>query len=330
MEREKIACAAIAFIAAAGSAFAGSEPLPSPYGSIEFRWRERAVGVVPTVGGQQRTTLSPTATGFSGSALNAVSNATVTNDARFVLVLEARVTRAGGNSDLGGLNGFAFNLVSSDSSGQGRFAATTANDGSLRNAASASASVYNQIGAYSPLPSGASQLPGTDGLGDRGQFGPFRRVADLGGKNQPAIGIQNLTSSVVATPYFGKATLENVTVGASTDPLTFVDPDTNENGPYFGRNDFYGLDTWVPVFTAVYNIADVATQRDIVITADISGDSPIDSGIRGFRGFNNALGVDSWEIDNAGLPSFVISIPTPGATALLGLGGLVAARRRRA
>lgn len=286
----------------------------SPYGSVEFRWRERGLGLTNWL-------TVPAGATPSGPG---VTNPTVTTDARFHLILEARVTRAAGNTDLGGLAGFAFNLVSSDSRAQGQFAASVVGSSTdLRNQASASVNTYNSVGAYTPLPAGATALPGGNASGDRGLFGPFRRVADLGGSNQPAIGVQNLST---VGPLANNPTLENITVGALTDALSFVDPDTGDNGPYFGRNDFYGLNTWVPVFYAVYNIADVSTFRNIQITAQIAGVAGNDSGLRGFRGINNAQGVDSWVLDNAGLPSF--GFPAP-ATALPLLGLLALAKRSR-
>jgi hypothetical protein len=318
---KNVLVSAIALTALAGSAMA-----QSPYGSVEFRWRERAIGVTNTVN------LPVGATAFSGAALNQTTNPTANNDARFVLVLEARVTRAAGNSDLGGLAGIAFNLVSSDSRAQGTFAASSVSGSpDLRNAASASTAVATGAqpnGSGVVLPAGATGLPGTDNNGDRGVFGPFRRVADLGGKNQPAIGVQNNSSS---GPLATKATLENVTVAASVDPLSFVDPDTGDNGPYFGRNDFYGLNNWVPIFTAVYNLADLTGRSQISIAAEIAGAGAGDTGVRGFRGVNNPVGnIDSWTIDTAGIPTFTIVIPAPGAAALAGLGGLMITRRRRA
>jgi hypothetical protein len=317
---ERYVISTVALLALAGSAMA-----QSPYGTVEFRWRERAVGVLPTIGGVQTTVLNPLAA--PSPANNSVSTPAVAGDATdaaFHLILEARVTRAQGNTDLGGLAGFAFNMVSSDTRAQGSFAANN-NTGAWpenRNAASASTTIYSQIGAYTAAQGGA--LPGTTG---RGVFGPFRRVADLGGNNQPAIGVQNLSSS---GPLANNATLENITIGAQVDPLTFVDGDTGENGPYFGRNDFYGLNTWVPVYIAIYNVTDLAGRSFIDINAQIGATSPTDSGLRGFRGINTDQGVDSWQIDNGGLPTFRIAIvPAPGSAALLGLGGLLVARRRR-
>lgn len=300
-----VSLSAVAILALAGSAMAQS------FGSVEFRWRERGLGLTNVAD------IGPGVTGIAGAALNQTTNPTLTTDARFVLVLEARVTRASGNTDLGGLAGMAFNFNSSDTSAQGQFAATVVGaSADLRNAASASPAVYTSIGGYTALP--AADLPGGTS-GARGIFGPFRTIADIGSPNQPAIGVQN------------GANLNNIAIAANTSPLTFVDPDTGDNGPYFGRTDFYGLNTWVPVFTAVYNVADVSTIRTITLTPALSGTGAGDSGLRGFRGINNSQGVDSWQIDNGGLPAFSIRvIPAPGAAALLGLGGLVAARRRRA
>jgi hypothetical protein len=290
--------AAATIIAVAGSAMA-----QSPYGTVQFRWRERGVGLTNSVN------LTPGVTPFSGAALDAITSPTVTSDARVVLVLEAKVTRATGNTDLRGFYGVNFHLVSSDSRTQGQFAAAVVGSGTdkrnLATATTAIATTPTPTGPGVVLPMGATILPGTDGLGDRGVFGPFRRVADLSGKNQPAIGVQNLSSTGPRATF---ATLENITAASSLDPLSFVDPDTGNNGAYFGRYDFYGLDTWVPVFTCVYNLADVSTARAIHLTSVIPNATQADPGLRGFRGVLNPQSLDSWILDGS-IPDFIINVP---------------------
>lgn len=317
-------------------AFAPAALGQSPYGSVEFRWRERALGVQPVSFGAQATpVVSPGATPFTGAAADGTSDPTNINDLRFVLILEARVTRAAGNSDLGGLGGMAFNLVSSATRSDGRFAASpVSGSADRRNSASSATSVAtlpNPSGPGVVLPTGATELPGsqTNASLDRGVFAPFRRVADLGGKNQPAIGMQNLST---VGPLANNPTLENIVIGASVDPLTYVDEDSGLPGPYFGRNEYYGLNNWVPVFTTVYNVTAYSSFPWVDITAQISVNTATDSGIRGFRGFNNPQGVDSWQIDTSGVPTFRIwFFPTPGtAMSVLVFGSLAGLRRRRA
>lgn len=283
-------------------ALAGSALAQSPYGSVQFRWRERALGQTNSAA------LTPGATGFTGVSLDAVTNPTVSTDARFVLVLEARVTRAPSNTDLKGLYGLNFHMVSTDSRTQGQFAASTIGTATdKRNAASATTAIATTALPSGPgvmLPAGAIVLPGTDGQGDRGVFGPFRRVADLSGKNQPAVGVQNFSTSGPRAPF---ATLENITVAASVEPLSFVDPDTGNNGPFFDRTDFFALDAWYPVFTCVYNLADVTTPRTVRLQPVVPNATPADPGLRGFRGINNPQGLDSWIIDGT-IPEFQITV----------------------
>jgi hypothetical protein len=308
MERSFVS--AIALLALAGAANA-------QFGNVEFRWRERGTGLV--TGPVQVPTTAASASTLPGglNGANAASGAgsiTFTGDARFAFILEARLT----SSTALGLGGVAFSLQNTDLGGGSQFAASPVSASpDLRNAASASAAIYTGVGAYTPLAS--TTLPSGGAAGPRGIFAPFRSVADIGTGNQPAIGVQNGGS------------LNNIVIAANPEPLSFVDPDTFEPGPYNGRTEFYGLNTWVPIYIAVLNVADVSTVRDIVINAPIGNTSAGDSGVRAVRGINNAEGIDSWLVTSQGIPSLTLQVvPAPGAVALLGLGGLVAARRRRA
>ncbi|MFK7758613.1 MAG: hypothetical protein AB8C13_01555 [Phycisphaerales bacterium] len=73
------------------------------------------------------------------------------------------------------------------------------------------------------------------------------------------------------------------------------------------------------------------TRIDVVAGAfSLSLDTSADAGRIVQWGFTT-VGVNVWETDTAPFGSFTVStIPTPSAMALLGMGGLVASRRRRA
>jgi hypothetical protein len=314
---------------AAGAGFA-----QSPYGEVEFRWRERGLGLLPSVDGVQTTTLAPGA-GLSGTS---TSGATNTTDARFMLVLEARVTRHAGNADLSGFFGGRMGLWASDTRAQSWFAADT-NGGAWtdpRNAASATTAVATTPGPTGPgvvLPAGVTMLPGTNNAGDRGLFGPFRYIADLGQKNTQAIG-RTLGPSPI-TNFPNNPSLETISPAAAINPLLQIDEETGEQGPFYRRFEYYGLNNWVPVFAANFEIFDTATARAIDIQLHLSDAHGQDTGLRGFRidSGDYVLAADNgsqaWPIDVAPLPTFRILVPAPGSAALVALAMCAAARRRR-
>jgi hypothetical protein len=270
------------------------------------------------------------------SGLNSTANPYAANDARLWFILEAKVTRVSGNIDLKGFSGLGLGLFSSDARTKGQFAGIPGTTGSLSgvyNAASASTAVATSTVGGDPglvLPAGAVTLPGTDNQGDRGIFGPYRVSADIGSKNTQAIGLQNWTpdSSIPSAV----ANMGTIVARLSPDTFTQIDPDSGEPSPYFGRYDFAGLNAWVPLYSVVYNIADTANARTITISPNILGQSPSDSGLRGFRGLNTQEGIDSWMLDNAGFPSIAIQVPgvpAPSTAGAVSVGLWAVCRRRR-
>jgi hypothetical protein len=310
----------------------------SQLGTVEFRWRERGLGVLPVVGGAQTTSLLPGTAPIAAGSLDAVSNPNLTTDARLSLILEARVIRGSGNSDMLGFAGVGFGMASSDTRAQGRFASSLSNIGSeskMLNASLATTTVATSVIGGDPgmtLPAGATSLPGTSGNADRGVFGPFRNAADLGQKNGPAIGEQNVGDGVFPINVSNHPTLANIVVAGDSSPFTATDPDTGNPLPYFGRYEYAGLNNWVPLMALTYNIAETSTARSITLSPYIFGSTGVgDSGVRGFRGVANPLtGLDLWNIDTAGIPAFVVNIvPAPSMGAMVVLGGSFVFRRRR-
>lgn len=300
----------------------------SPYGSVEFRWRERALGVLPVINGRQTADLPTGAASISGNGTTSPNSAT---DARFCLILEARVTRAAGNTDLRGLAGVQFDMLSSDLRTQGTFAGVPATSGSLSyigNAASASTAVATSTAGGDPglvLRPGSTSLPGTDNQGDRGIFAPFRRLADLGGKNSPSAGVKD--ESPWAAP--NTSSMSRIVPYISSDVFQQRDPDTNAPGPYFNRFEYAGLNSWAPLISLVYNVTDVTTPRTIILDPVVQGVSALDTGLRGFRYQLTGAGIDSWMLDNAGVPKFAIVVPAPSAAVIAAIGLVTVGRRRR-
>ncbi len=136
---------------------------------------------------------------------------------------------------------------------------------------------------------------------------PFRVVADLGTGGNGTRLTANSPNLVDIAGAAGGAAGSAVT--QITDGLV--------------PNTAWGVNTWVPVYTFQYDVTDF-TARTITFSTNFVGSTYFTSADS--SGVPNAI-VFGQESQG----SYTVQItPAPGAAALLGLGGLVAARRRRA
>lgn len=343
---KKIVLSAAAVASLAGSAMAQT------YGNVEFRWVERALGV---------SSGDSFAAGARAAAAS-VDNVAVgtSTDATYHLILQARVIpSAQTGADVIGFSSTAGNLVSSDAAARSGFAGVTitspAGNTSKRNAASASSANagYNTnglpaypAGSSNTLPSFQSGFSASQGTSPRGIFAPYRFVADVAGANNgPAIGEINKTlpNSIEGISISNASQLNPFFAAASVDPDT---GDPIAAGPYYKQFQFIGLNSWTPIYYAVVNLTDTATARDIAINFNIQqvrvARATFQAGPDGQLGTSDDVGVEfgnpdsgnsnNWAATFSPIPTYTISVtpvPAPGATALLGLGGLLISRRRR-
>jgi len=142
----------------------------------------------------------------------------------------------------------------------------------------------------------------------RGIFEPFRLVANLG---EVATGVPD--DATVSATLANIGQIAFATGGSAIGAL--IDLDATE--AQFGRNNF------IPIYTFQLDFTNLAV-RSVVFTSDIAFTAFSTFDINNIP--NSVSGVTSLPV-----PSYTVSIiPAPGAAALLGLGGLVVARRRRA
>jgi hypothetical protein len=211
-------------------------------------------------------------------------------------VVQARVTGlAGGAGDftVHGLGGFAGAVNITTGGGGGSFKATgTAGTGGNPTNNSPS-NFYPASGAPNPGFGTGAAL-----------YSPFRLVSDLGaGGNgtRASVAANALTDIVGAT---GGAALANLTDGIFD-------------------NSNWGVNTWVNVYTFQYDVT-AFNARTVTFQTSFVG-STFFNAVDG-SGVPNAI---PFQGESQG--SYTVTItPAPGAAALLGLGGLLAARRRRA
>lgn len=259
--------------------------------SIEFRWVE--------IAGQNQVNIGAT------------PSTTVTNgtDSRIYLRLDARVSGNGVN----GLAGFGVDINTNDLKTRGTFFASGATG---RNLAPANDTTD---GTASPRPDQSnSQL---------GIYAPFRAAADAGLVNNDATGVANTFAS---SADFANPIARMLGLAPSTAAAGFFDAGDPDNGippgDFFGNSAVYGKDNFVPVLIFAYTVTDF-TQRSITFSLSFpslpggfTNQSPVD--------FPNSIVELSLP---SALPTYTLNVvPAPASAALLGLGGLVAARRRRA
>lgn len=316
---KKIVLSALAVASIAGTTF-GQSIGPS-LGTVELRWIERSMPAGTFNGGYNLpAAAAPSAISTTGAMPS--TTAITTQDAVVVLVLQARVTGNVGGPAIRGLAAAGFDVVTNQTAGGG-FRSINVADGTPALNNRGSAQVGNNTNGANIL-GGANTAPGA-ASSDRGVPAPFRAVANNNSTNGPALGVLSANSNV----------LSKVTLGAQQGFFTNADdfPDT------FGAYNLLGLDQWVNVYAAIYDITDVNTVRDIVFTVRNSpatppNPDPTDYGFRTWTGGSNTQngGLDLWQLSPGftAAPTFTVSIvPAPGAAALLGLGGLIATRRRR-
>lgn len=320
---KKIVLSALAVASLAGSTF--GQAIGPSLGTVELRWVERstagfngayALGAGAVSAPAQTTGAAPTAAQIADQ------------DSVVVLLLQARVTGNVGGPAIRGLMAAGFDIGTNQSTG-GSFTTFTNNDGTpALNPRGGANSGTNAAGqgnlGFNPgtaLGDGSAMAGATN----RGVVAPFRAVANNNSANGPALGVATADGN----------TLSKVTLGAQTSDF---DPN-NGDGTNPGQYNLLGLDQWVTVYVAIYNISDVSTVRDIVFTvrnspATAPNPDPTDYGFRTWTGGSNSQngGLDLWQLSPGftSAPTFTVSVvPAPGAAALLGLGGMLAARRRR-
>jgi hypothetical protein len=244
-----------------------------------------------------QTMIGPGATPVAGDTASGVGTV---SDATLFLTLEARVV--GGTTS--GISTFGGDVTSTDPYNPVRNTGGNAN-GFFSGAADASAPGFNVANAratstFSPNFVG----PWVNGDGDplasgRGIFNPYRQVANLGNA------AQGIVDSVGETVNAARSVFGN---------MAQADFDANA-GNNFGNQGFITL----AVFR--YDVTDL-TARNLVFTWN--------GFVTAFNGYD-AGGLPIEVASPEGSVSYTVSIvPAPGAAALLGLGGLIAARRRRA
>jgi hypothetical protein len=313
---KKIVLSALAVASLAGTTF-GQSIGPS-LGSVELRWVERSTA---GFNGQYELPAGATASPANTTGTAPTAAQVTQQDGVVVLLLQARVTGNVGGPAIRGLAAAGFDITTNQAAG-GAFRSINVADGTPALNNRGSAQVGSGAAGTNVLGFSQAAAPGA-ATSDRGVLAPFRSVANNNSTNGAALGVLVNNGQ----------TLNKVTLGAQTGFFTNVDdfPDT------FGAYNLLGLDQWVTVYAAIYDISDVTTTRDIVFSVANSASTPPvnDYGFRTWTGSGNTQngGLDIWALSPAftSSPTFTvrIAIPAPGSAALLGLGGLVAARRRR-
>lgn len=193
----------------------------------------------------------------------------------------------------------AATLQVSSINGSGSFAAAqlSRNEGQL-------------AGIEQPPTSDTSGIGGLPNSVRRGLHNPYRGgLADANDNSLPSNGIF-LAGSFQFTPVAIAATHQG-----NPNNLPISDPrsgDINSNAD----------ETWFGLYTFNFTVGGSNTVINVGAIADL------DTGNR-FGYFNDSSAVPL-SSPNAGTASYEIIVPAPGSVALLGLGGLLVARRRRA
>ncbi|MBX3406359.1 MAG: hypothetical protein KF869_06310 [Phycisphaeraceae bacterium] len=288
---KKIVFSALALTALAGAAQAQN--------TIEYRWVER----------HGQNSIGPGAVPVAGATAAGVGTPT---DATIILTLEARVI---GQGNALGISSFGGDVNSTDPFNPTRntggntqgFLSTTSTQGGAPAGLHVNAAFANTNWAqsYAPYPDGDGGFLSTG----RGIMNPFRQIANLGDNAQ---GVANDADGATA----GLQNPANNVLQRLFGNMSFGDFGNNEDGP--AR---LGLGSFIPLFVVRYDVTDL-TARSLVIS--------FNGFISAFSGYADGQPVVA-VADTAVSASYTINIvPAPGAAALLGLGGLVAARRRRA
>lgn len=176
-------------------------------------------------------------------------------------------------------------------------------------------------GATPPSSPDASGLPSGSAATTAGLHRPFRGGIPVGGTNPPAPNNDNPANGIIP---IGGQSINLIT------PLSLSQNDQGNTNAGQDANAWYGL------YSFVVNIPDAATGSDnngdgfvdLLITATSVADSQTGNRWGGFEDLNPVP--QTSQNATAGAATLRIEIPAPGSLALLGLGGLVAARRRRA
>jgi hypothetical protein len=260
--------------------------------TIEFRWTER----------HGQNSIGAGALPIAGDP----NNAGTVSDATLFLSLEARVVGGGalGVSTFGGtvLTNDAFNPVrNTGGNAQGFFSAPNI-DGSAagtQNAWARATSTFNT--SYGAWVNG----DGDTLAGGRGIFNPYRQIANLG----------TAANGIVDDTDLGTDGLQLPAVNSVINLFgNMAEADYSANVANFEG------DAFIPLFIVRYDVTDLSA-RQLTFTYD--------GFITAFSGFVEGAPVEALTVEVT--PTYTVNIvPAPGAAALLGLGGLLAARRRRA
>lgn len=290
---KKIVFSALALTVLAGTAMAQN--------TIEYRWVER----------HGQNTIGPGATPVASSAANQVGNGT---DATIILTLEARVV---GQGNALGLSTFGGSVTSTDpfnptrntaGNAQGFLSMASTQGGAPAGLHVNAAHANNN---YSPSYVPYMDTDGNTLVAGRGIFNPFRQIANLGDNangvandnDGATAGLQNPANNVLQRLFGNMSAADYAAVDDNGGPARI------------------GLGEFIPLFVVRYDVTDLTARNlDITFTGFITA----------FQGYASGQPVEAIS-DTAVSATYRITIvPAPGAAALLGLGGLVAARRRRA
>jgi len=237
------------------------------------------------------TTVSPSGSTATGNSTGVVG------DNRIGITVYGRLNSAN-NAALLGIGGYAFSVITNDTGVGGNFVTAASSQDPTRQRNAALANAGNGPGYTTFADTNGDPAPSGFGV-----YNPYRVVANLG---DLASGSRGLSG--------GNNTLQEI-VGA-TGPDQFASVAAG-----FASAGQFGLNTEIPLFTFMYDVSSFAAR---ILTFRITGEAG------SFVGFATGAPI-------AGPTSATFSeiysvnvIPAPGAAALLGLGGLLVARRRRA
>jgi len=281
----------IVLSALAVAAFAGAA---SAQNTIEFRWVERH--------GQ---------TSIPAGAVPLVGDSAVVGtglDATILLALEARVS--GGNAI--GISTFGGDVNTNQAylSGSAFFGTGSTQGGAtpgtrVNNTRSSAVFETNYVGYVDvngdPLGTG------------RGVFNPFRQIANLGDNAQ---GVLNDTNASLAGLQLPATNVVQRIFGNMANDV-FLD---NSAAAEFGLVDADADDDYIPLFITRLDVTSLELRTITITYAGF---------ITAFSSYANGQPVES-TTSTISTTYTVSVVPAPGAAALLGLGGLVVARRRRA
>lgn len=285
------------FSAVALLALAGSANAQSSLGGATLELR-----IVPVDG--------TAATGLTRPGANADVLATDSNRTRR---FEVQYRIVDPNGIAAGLSSMQFNITSSLSGGTvGRTvdrAALTRFQGQTGN--------LNPGNTGLPVSVGGSDTTGASATGHTGLHRPYR-----GGVPAPAPNNNNAANGIPVLGVAGAPSVGNPGINLIT-PLALSQTDQNDGG-------FYGLYS----FTVTVGDSSLGTDSDndgfviVNLSAAAIPDGQTGNAWGGFEDGNPVPQTST--LRSNGSASFRVEIPAPGSLALIGLGGLVATRRRRA